>query len=351
MTKTIKQTAHPGGFCLCGETKWFYAIKYDTICVMKRVLVSLICLGVVPAFAGEKDDAIHSAQQIFEAARITCSGISDEIGRVANISKANTAVTAAGTVAAGGALAVGIKKSQIEEEINQLATEICDAGGCSVAGVTAMSDEEFLTSVIMPMAKIEELQRKLEKSKQLGNWRTGLMAGTVGTNLASAILSGMNKNQSELIQQVSACNQMIQAIPVAEEELKKAGVGSMHSEIVTQLGNAKTWCSQIEISDIEKIENRMKVVMGTSVAGTAVGIVGVGVSAAANSDKYMDAGNRLAMGEKEQKKAQALNTTANVMAGTNMAIGATETGMNISLVALTKKLIKRAEMCEEILNK
>ena len=85
---------------------------------MKRVLVLLICLGVVPAFAGEKDDAINNAKQVFEAVRITCSGISDEIRRVANISKANTAIAATGTVAAGGALVAGIKKSQEEEEID-----------------------------------------------------------------------------------------------------------------------------------------------------------------------------------------------------------------------------------------
>ena len=49
-------------------------------------------------------DVVRNAEQIYEATRIACSGVSDEIGRVANISKANTAVTAVGTVAAGGAL-------------------------------------------------------------------------------------------------------------------------------------------------------------------------------------------------------------------------------------------------------
>jgi hypothetical protein len=43
-----------------------------------------------------------------------------------------------------------------------------------------------------------------------------------------------------------------------------------------------------------------------------------------------------------------LNTTANVMAGANVATGVVETGLNISLINLTKKLIKNAERCEKV---
>ena len=100
---------------------------------------------------------------------------------------------------------------------------------------------------------------------------------------------------------------------------------------------------------IEKIENRMKGVMGTSIAGTVIGGVGVGTSAAANSDKYMDLENKVNLSESDKKKEHALNTTANVMAGANVATGAVETGLNISLITLTKKLIAAAERCEETL--
>ena len=44
--------------------------------------------------------------------RVVCSGVSDEIARVANVAKVNTAISGVGTVAATGALAVGIKKLQ-----------------------------------------------------------------------------------------------------------------------------------------------------------------------------------------------------------------------------------------------
>ena len=316
---------------------------------MKRMFLSFLMVVILPAFADSSDDIISNAEQIFEATRITCSGISDEIAKVANISKANTAVTAVGTVAAGGALIAGIKKSQEDEEIERLVKAICDAGGCSADGVEKMTNEQFFMNVLQPMAEIAELQQRIKKSKKLGNWRTGLMAGTIGTNLASAIMSGLNINQSDLVQHISACNEMIKSIPDTENELKRAGVNPNEYQVVKQLGSVRTWCNQIDVKDIEKIEKQMKGVMGTSIAGTAIGVVGVGTSAVANSDKYMDVDNKLNMNNKDKKKEKALNTTANVMAGANIATGAVETGLNISLITLTKKLMQSAERCEEVL--
>lgn len=317
---------------------------------MKRMFIILFLLiGISPVVADETDDLIANAEQIFEATRITCSGISDEIAKVSNISKANTAVTAVGTVAAGGALVAGIKKSQEEEKIDALIAEMCAAGGCTAEGVKAMSNEEFFNVVLQPMAQIAELQEKIDKSKKLGNWRTGLMAGTIGTNLASAIMSGLNIDQSDLMQHVSACNEMIKSIPDMETELRKAGVNPNEYDVAKKLSSVRTWCNQIDVKDIEKIEKRMKGVMGTSVAGTAIGVVGVGTSAAANSDKYMDVSNKVRLSDADKKKEKALNTTANVMAGANIATGAVETGLNISLITLTKKLMESAGRCEDIL--
>lgn len=312
-------------------------------------IILFLLIGISPVIADETDDLIANAEQIFEATRITCSGISDEIAKVSNISKANTAVTAVGTVAAGGALVAGIKKSQEEEEIDALIAEMCAAGGCTAEGVKAMSNEEFFNVVLERMARIAELQEKIDKSKKLGNWRTGLMAGTIGTNLASAIMSGLNINQSDLMQHVSACNEMIKSIPEMENELRKAGVNPNEHVVAKKLSSVRTWCNQIDVKDIEKIEKRMKGVMGTSVAGTAIGVVGVGTSAAANSDKYMDVSNKVRLSDAEKQKEKALNTTANVMAGANIATGAVETGLNISLITLTKKLMESAGRCEDIL--
>ena len=315
---------------------------------MKKLLVLFLCAFPFVSFA-DTEELIANAEQLYDATRLMCAGISDEISKVSNISKVNTAVTAAGTVAAGGALYAGIKKSQEEEEIEALIEEMCAKGGCDPDKVEAMDDATFFETVIEPYARIAELQEKIEQSKKLGNWRTGLLAGTIGTNLASAIISGINTNQSDLIQHISACNEMVKRVPEISTQLNIAGVNPMEHDVVNKLRNVSTWCNKIDTHDIEKIENRMKGVMGTSIAGTVIGAVGVGTSAAANSDKYMDLENKVKLSEEDKKKEHALNTTANVMAGANVATGAVETGLNISLISLTKKLIASAERCEETL--
>lgn len=319
---------------------------------MRRLLFGFLLIALCNttlSFADEIEDVVHRAEEIYQATRIACSGISDEISKISNISKANTAVTAVGTAAAGGALAAGIAKSQQEKEIEALIDKMCKAGGCTAEGVEKMSDEDFFFNVLQPMAEIAELQKRVNKSKTLGNWRTGLMAGTIGTNLASAIMSGININQSELIQHISACNELVTSLQDAETELRRVGASPMEHPVVKNINSVRTWCNKINTKDVEKIENRMKGVLGTSVVGGVIGVVGTGTSAAANSDKYMKLENKVRLTEDQKKTEHALNTTANVMAGANIATGAIETGLNISLISLTKKLMQQAERCESVL--
>jgi hypothetical protein len=152
-----------------------------------------------------------------------------------------------------------------------------------------MTDERFFSNVMQPMAEIVELQKQLDRSKKLGNWRTGLMAGTVGTNIASAIVSGVNRDQSELVQHIQACNQAIVSAGEMSERLKRAGVSPIDVPVADALGDVGALCGNINTADIEKIEKRMTGVMGTSIAGAVIGVAGTATSAAANSDKYMDA--------------------------------------------------------------
>ena len=93
----------------------------------------------------------------------------------------------------------------------------------------------------------------------------------------------------------------------------------------------------------------MKGVMGTSIAGGAIGIAGTITSATANSDKFTDINSKSKLSDTEKEKSKNLNTAANIMAGANIATGATGTVLNVSLITLAKKLIKTAQRCEEVL--
>lgn len=315
---------------------------------MFRYLVMTLAFFVT--FDVVADDlSLQWIQDLVDTSSAVCSGISDEISRIAKTSKVNTAVTAVGTVAAGGALVAGIQKYKEEEEIEKLVSEICAAGGCTADGINSMSNEAFLNNVLQPMTKISELQQRIQKSKRLGNWRTGLLGGTIGTNLVSAIMSGMNSNQSDLIQHISACNEVVRQIKVASAQLINVDLNPLENPNVRKLNDIKNYCGNIEIASVEKIEKRMKSVMGTSVAGVVVGTVGTITSAAANSDKYMDINNKMTLTDEDRNKQKNLNTTSNVMAGANIVTGAVETGLNVSLINLTKKLISQAQLCEEVL--
>ena len=316
---------------------------------MRMKLVSVCAVAMCTIQIAQADDVINNANELFNATRIVCSGLSDEISRVSNVSKINTAVTGVGTVAAGGALVAGVAKSNEEREIEALVDQICAKGGCNPESIRSMDLEQFYNDVITPMAEIAELQNKLDRSKKLGNWRTGLMAGTIGTNLASAIISGVNANQSDLIQHIEACNKAIKSLSNMSTKLKSADIDPFDNPIIQKINNAKTWCNQINVDDAQKIEKRMKGVMGTSIAGAVIGGIGTATSAAANSDKYMDADKRVNLTETEKQSVKNLNTTANIMSGANVGTGLVETGLNISLITLTKKMIRQAEQCEEAL--
>lgn len=304
------------------------------------------------------DMLLNEAQDVYNATKIVCGNLSDEIAHVANISKANTAISGAGTAAATGALVTGIKKAATDEDIDAMIAKFCEnADNCKYNG----DGEQFYNKVITGLAAIakdaevtdvngtDDVKDKIAQSKKLGNWRTGLMAGTVGTNLATAIISGRNMDQSELIQQVSACNEMMQKLSSYETALKSAGMNAMETPILAKIDKAKTWCNQIDTNDIEKIEKRMKASMGVSIAGGAIGVAGTATSAIANSNKYTNIENRVQLSNEDKQKSKNLNTAANIMSGANIATGATNTVLSISLITLANKLVKAAERCEEAL--
>lgn len=334
---------------------------------MKKLLPLIVALLGTNAFATDvvtdsNTELLNQAEEVYNATRIVCSGISEQIAKVANISTANTAIAGAGTIAATGALVAGVKKSNIDAEIESRLDEFCKVKDCTQNSET--NAQGFYNEIIEGLAEIstesgvdktdsKSIESMLEQSQKLGNWRTGLMAGTIGTNLATAILSGRNMNQSDLIQQITACNDMIKTVSEVQHTLKTAGINPIENPVMRKLDNAKTWCAQMNVADVEKIENRMKASLGTSIAGGVIGVAGTATSAAANSDKYSDINTRASLhagnNTAELQKAKNLNTAANIMSGASIATGVAGTAVNISLISLAKKMIKSAQRCEEVL--
>ncbi|MBD5389354.1 hypothetical protein HDR63_03825 [bacterium] len=276
--------------------------------------------------------------EIFQATQTACRGISDRIGRLKNMTTSNAVVSGVGTAASGGALYAGIRKEQLDKQIAQLQEQICAAGGCDAESVERMSDSDFFNILTMH-AEIAQLQRLYDKSVSMGNWRTGLMATGTATHITSAILSGLNKDQSDLIQQISACNAALDILSVQNID----GINPMDYPIISKISAVKDWCQPININEIEKIERKQKAIMGVSIAGAATGTVGTITSATANSAKVRDDNS-----ERGRDKEKKLNTTANVMSGTTAVMSGVSTGLSISSLSNINKLIKRIKLCEDV---
>lgn len=303
-----------------------------------------LVLALYPVAHADDTDRLAQLGQLYNATRAVCGGLSDELQHLKNMTTGNTVVSGVGTAAAGGALYAGLSKSKIDREIERLEQQICDAGGCTPDGVAAMSDADFLEHVIIPMGQIAELMEQLgnatKKSVRLGNWRTGLMAGATATNITSAILSGVNRDQSDLIQQITACNNAITR--VANTDM--VGLNPVENPIVQKLNNVKTWCSNIDADEIEKFEKQQSVAMGTSIAGTVTGVTGTVTSAIANGDNVRNDNSNHG-----RNKEKNLNTTANVMAGATTVFGGVSTGFNIASLTKINKIIKQVKLCEDAL--
>ena len=286
-------------------------------------------------------DSWADGDSVLSMARSLCGGISNEISNVSGVAKVNTAVTGVGTIVGGGALYAGIKKSSVDSEIERLEQILCANGGCDAASVERMSPGEFMENVAEPLAEIAHLIQMKEQSKKLGNWRTGLLVGASATHVASAIMSGINKNQSELAQHISACNAAIEQLKNTKRQMLSNDAGAMNSSVYSKINSVINSCDAIDLADVAKIEKREKVVMGTSIASGAAAVTGAITSASANSPKVRadnsDAGKR---------REKSLNTASNVLAGVSMAGSGVSTGFNISLITLTKKMMERAEKCE-----
>ena len=291
-------------------------------------------------FASNESDLLQNAEQVYQATKIVCSGISDEIGRIANISTANTAITGIGTAAATGALVAGVKKSSADEDIKKLIDEMCTKGGCDANSITTMSDEDFYEGVIKTFAKIADLQDKMDDSKRLGNWRTGLMATGAATNLAGTIIAAKNKVDADLDTQINSCKESIANLRTSIMQAR------INGEDVAEAQSIASACGDFELVDISKINRRGKGAMISSGVGPAMGLAGTITSAAANSNtirsQKTDDGLRT-------DKEKNLNTASNVLAGASAAASATATVFNATQIKAIKQVAEVASKCTGVL--
>lgn len=285
------------------------------------------------------------------AVRENCSGIASELNHMKTMAGINTAVTGVGTLAGGGAIATGFVKAskdkdaeQVEirlQELRRIESKLSDDLTITTTELQKFEKDfdGYLETAKADIAKAEaELNKLTGQSKSLGNWRTGLMAGSTATNVAGAIIAGGNKVQGDLKSQIEACR-------AATDDLRKSSMQArMDGRDITAAQKIIDGCKGWETFDASKINDRASGAKWSSIIGAATGAAGTITSAVANTDK-----TRQDDTDSGKAKEKNLNTASNVLAIGTTAASATATVFNATQISAIKKASEIADNCERAL--
>lgn len=297
--------------------------------------------------------AMAEVLPLYDALRATytaCVGIDDELAGLKTMAGINTAVTAVGTAAGVGATVTGIVKASKDKQIEQLEMErlkkIVDSGinnkvsnGNVEDNLLALQNYYEIHKNDTPASDIDtEIDKLTEQSKKLGNWRTGLLAGSTATNVAGAVIAGTNKVSVGLREQINSC---ISAVDDLQQSMMQA---RLNGEDISEAQSIVDVCSEYKYVDISKIDDRAKGAMISSVVGATTGLAGTITSATANTNKTRNDNT-----EAGKQKEKNLNTASNVLAGVTTAASATATVFNATQISAIKKVAEVAEKCTGVL--
>ncbi len=315
-----------------------------------RVFLSffMMCFVAFPVWA---DDALDNA---LRATYTACVGIDDELHDMRVMAGINTAVTSVGAAAGVGATTVGLVKASKDKQIEELEAQIQKLIEMENRGdIVPDTDEDVLNqfgadvdaSYMSALTELEELRKKqqevdklTDQSVKLGNWRTGLIAGTTATNIAGTAIAATNRVKPELEEQVKSCVSAVSNLRSAMMQARITGTDISEAESIVSL------CGEFEYVDLRPINKRALGAAISGGVGAATGLIGTITSGVANTDKTRD--DNTDAGKQKEKN---LNTTANVMSAGATVASITATVFNATQIAAIKKVSTVAEQCAGVL--
>ena len=280
---------------------------------------------------------------------VACGALSDELAHLKTMAGINTAVTSVGTVAGGVALGTGLAKVNVDKqfsEYQELIDTLESVGAIQVDNLdmfyTTFSDSlsEINTSDAQNLAQqLRNRKNKLEqKSKNLGDWRTGTMAVSMATNIAGAVIAGGNKVKGDLKAQIAEC---VTVVKTLSDVRMQAYVAKTADDV--QMGRAENIiraCGAWEFVDVDAVNKKSSGASVSSGVGAGLGLIGTVTSAMANSDK-------LRSGDADKEKN--LNAASNILAGGTTVASGVATVFNATQIAAIKRIDAVADECEEVL--
>lgn len=303
------------------------------------------------------DARADDLQMAIDATRVACSGISDALSGMKTMAGINTAVTAVGTVAGGVALGTGIAKVNVDSEVDAIEEELqaeldlLDSLAARQTKIDIIPDFDFAiddgersadTSDPNP-DRVKELQQELDeltqRSKRLGNVRTGTMAGATATNVAGTVIAAKNRVDDSLDARIANCISATKNLSDARMQAHVSGTAA--PEQLNTAENIVRACSAWAQVDLSSIDTRAKNAAISSGVGAGVGLAGTIVSAIANTDKTRS--DNTSAGQDKEKN---LNTAANVLAGGTTVASGVAVVFNATQIAAIKRASETADQCE-----
>ena len=222
---------------------------------MKRFIPFLFTLFVMPAIA--------DTQMLTDALRATytaCIGIDEELTDLKKMAGINTAITAVGTATGAGATVVGVVKTAkdkkaetleaILKEIEEKSKNHQEMTDIEISVFMSEFNSAYQTILTSEEEIESELDKTIKQSKSLGNWRTGLMAGSTATNVAGAIIASTNKVDEDLETQIKACVKSVNNLRSAIMQARMDGTD------ISEAQSIATTCGEFEYADLSKINKR-----------------------------------------------------------------------------------------------
>ncbi len=309
---------------------------------MKKIMSIFAIMMVVPfvSSASELTNAIENA-------RTACGGIGSSLNHMKTMAGINTAVTGVGTVVGGVALGTGVAKAATDQEIADLERQIAELersrADVPIEEITIENPadfnrqlNEFVNSYTAELQQKEsELSAAEQKSKTLGNWRTGTLAGATATNLAGAVIAGTNRVRGDLKSQIDECLQSVKTLSVVRMQARIDG-SATDAELL-RAENIVRACDNWATVDVSSINNKSTGATVAAGVGAGLGIAGTITSASANSQTVRDG---------DANKEKNLNTAANVLAGGTTVASGVATVFNATQIGAIKRAATVADECE-----
>ncbi len=270
--------------------------------------------------------------------RASCGGISEELNQMKTMAGIGTGVSAVGVLAGGAAVATGLMKmgtdAELEEAIRNLNLSESFSEQLDSADLNKALAKLDASANGSSSSEILDLE---QKSKTLGNIRTGTLAATTAANIAGAAVGGINmkKAKGTLTEQVSDCLASVKELSAAYGQARISRTAS--EEDLGRIETIVRVCDEWSTVDLSKIDNRATGAFASSVVGAATGAAGTITSALANSNGVRDG---------DPIKEKNLNTASNILAGGATVASGAATIFNATQISVIKRASTVADACE-----